>query len=75
MNNTIRPEFLSPDDFSSIWTDDENLSDCDPLADHAAFVAYVHADNEVDEIAYILDGIASNVSIRWITELARRVSR
>jgi hypothetical protein len=26
-----------------IGTDDDNLSDVDPIADHAAFVAYLHA--------------------------------
>lgn len=69
MNTTIRPEFLSPDDFSCIWTDDEDLSDCDPLADLATFTAFLYADE--DDETYNLH------PIRWIdsTNTARRVTR
>ena len=68
MNTTIRPEFLSPDDFMMIWTDDEDCSDSDPLADHAAFVAYLHADSVDVDASY---------PIRWIAdrESDRRVIR
>ena len=69
MNNTIRPEFLSPDDFSCIWTDDEDLSDCDPVADLATFTAFLYADEEDDTYNFH--------PIRWIdsTNTARRVTR
>lgn len=76
MNNTIRPEFLSPDDFSCIWTDDEDLSDADPVADRAAFVAYLHADEDEDAaFANALAAVANNMTVRWIADLNRRFPR
>ena len=69
MNTTIRSEFLSPDDFSCIWTDDEDLSDCDPLADLATFTAFLYADDEDDTYNFH--------PIRWLESIntARRVTR
>ena len=47
MNTTIPLAFLSPDEAArSVWTDDEDLSDSDPVADHAGFVAYLYADED-----------------------------
>jgi hypothetical protein len=52
MNTTIPLAFVSTDEAArSVWTDDEDLSDSDPLADRAAFVAYLYADED-DQIDY-----------------------
>jgi hypothetical protein len=52
MNTTIPLAFVSTDEAArSVWTDDEDLSDSDPLADRAAFVAYLYADED-DQIVY-----------------------
>jgi len=49
MNTTIPLSLLSPDEANRVWTDDEDLSDSDPVADHAGFVAYLYADEDDDD--------------------------
>ena len=78
MNTTIPLAMLSPDDVKRIMTDDEDLSDADPVADRAAFVAYLHADEDEDTaFANALAAVAGHMTIRWIAAHAsdRRVSR
>jgi hypothetical protein len=76
MNTTIPLAMLSPDDVKRIMTDDEVLSDADPVADRAAFVAYLRADEDEDTaFANALAAVAHNMTVRWITDLNRRVAR
>lgn len=68
MNPTIPLAMLSHDEVARIWTDDEDLSDADPMMDLAAFVAYLYADE--DDVNHY-----DEATIRWIAETARRVNR
>lgn len=75
MNTTIPLAMLSPDDVKRIMTDDEDLSDADPVADRAAFVAYLHADDDDVAFANALAAVAHNMTVRWIADLNRRFPR
>lgn len=76
MNTTIPLAMLSPDDVKRIMTDDEDLSDADPVADRAAFVAYLNADDDEDTaFANALAAVAHNMTGRWIADLNRRFPR